>query len=89
MQVIIATGGKQYLVKEGDIIRIEKIDQEKGKEVEFDQILMVDKDGEHIVGRPLVEKAKVVGKVLNQDKAKKIIVFKYKSKKKISKKNWT
>ena len=86
MQAVIATGGKQYLVKEGDIIRIEKLDQEKGKKVEFDQILMVDKDGEHIIGRPLVEKAKVVGKVLNQDKAKKIIVFKYKSKKNYRKK---
>ena len=86
MQAVIATGGKQYLVKEGDIIRVEKLDQEKGNEVEFDQVLMVDKDGEHIIGRPLVEKAKVVGKVLNQDKAKKIIVFKYKSKKKYRKK---
>jgi len=86
MQVVIATGGKQYLVKEGDIIRVEKLDQERGKKVEFGQILMVDKDGEHIIGRPLVEKAKVVGKVLNQDKAKKIIVFKYKSKKKYRKK---
>lgn len=86
MQAVIATGGKQYLVKEGDIIRVEKLDQEKGKKVEFDQILMVDKDGEHIIGRPLVEKAKVVGKVLNQDKAKKIIVFKYKSKKRYRKK---
>jgi len=86
MQAVIATGGKQYLVKEGDIIRIEKLDQEKGKKVEFDQILMVDKDGEHIIGRPLIEKAKVVGKVLNQDKAKKILVFKYKSKKRYRKK---
>jgi len=67
MQAVIATGGKQYLVKEGDIIR-------------------VDKDGEHIIGRPLVEKAKVIGKVLAQDKAKKIIVFKYKSKKRYRKK---
>ena len=41
MQAVIATGGKQYLVTEGDIIRIEKLDQEKGKKVEFDQILMV------------------------------------------------
>jgi len=86
MQAVIATGGKQYLVKEGDIIRVEKLDQEKGKKIEFDQILMVDKDGEHIIGRPLIEKAKVTGKVLNQDKAKKIIVFKYKSKKKYRKK---
>jgi large subunit ribosomal protein L21 len=86
MQVVIATGGKQYLVKEGDIIRVEKLDQEKGKKVEFDQVLMVEKDGEHIIGRPLVEKAKVVAKILKQDKAKKIIVFKYKSKKRYRKK---
>ena len=86
MQAVIATGGKQYRVKEGDIIRVEKLDHEKGEKAEFDHILMVSKDEEHIIGRPLVEKAKVVGKVLNQDKAKKIIVFKYKSKKKYRKK---
>ncbi len=86
MQAVIATGGKQYLVKEGDIIRIEKLDQETGNKVEFDQVLMVDKDGEYIIGRPLVEKAKVVAKILNQDRAKKIIVFKYKSKKSYRKK---
>ena len=86
MQAVIATGGKQYLIKEEDIIRIEKLDQEKGTKVEFDQILMVDKDGQHIIGRPLVEKAKILGKILNQGKAKKIIVFKYKSKKKYRKK---
>ncbi|MCK4240236.1 MAG: 50S ribosomal protein L21 [Candidatus Atribacteria bacterium] len=86
MQAVIATGGKQYLVKEGDIIRVEKIDQEKSKKIEFDQVLMVNKEGEYIIGRPLVEKAKVTGKVLNQGKAKKIIVFKYKPKKKYRKK---
>lgn len=86
MQAVIATGGKQYWVKEGDVIRVEKIDQEKGKKIEFNQVLMVNKEGEYIIGRPLVEKAKVTGKVLNQGKAKKIIVFKYKSKKKYRKK---
>jgi large subunit ribosomal protein L21 len=86
MQVVIATGGKQYWVKEGDIIRIEKIPQEKNQEIEFNQILMVNKEGEYIIGRPLVEKAKAIGKVLNHDKAKKIIVFKYKSKKRYRKK---
>ncbi len=86
MQAVIATGGKQYWVREGDIIRVEKIDQEKGKKIEFNQVLMVNKEGEYIIGRPLVEKAKVTGKVLNQGKAKKIIVFKYKSKKKYRKK---
>jgi len=86
MQAVIATGGKQYLVKEGDIIRVEKIDLDKGQNIEFDQVLMVDKDGEYFIGRPLVEKARVSGKILTQDKAKKIIVFKYKSKKKYRKK---
>lgn len=86
MQAVIATGGKQYWVREGDIIRVEKIDQEKGKKIEFNQVLMINKEGEYIIGRPLVEKAKVTGKVLNQGKAKKIIVFKYKSKKKYRKK---
>jgi len=56
MQAVIATGGKQYLVKEGDIIRVEKIDLDKGQNIEFDQVLMVDKDGEYFIGRPLVEK---------------------------------
>ena len=86
MQAVIATGGKQYLVKEGDIIRIEKINLEKGKNVKFDQVLMVDKNGEYLIGRPLVEKAKVTGKILSQDKEKKIVVFKYKSKKNYRKK---
>ncbi len=86
MEAVIATGGKQYWVKEGDIIRIEKIDQEKGKTVEFDRVLMINKEGEYIVGQPLVEKAKVSGKILNQGKAKKIIVFKYKPKTRYRKK---
>jgi len=86
MQAVIATGGKQYWVKEGDIVRIEKIALGKGEKIEFDQVLMVNKDGEYIIGRPLVEKAKVTGKILNQGKAKKIIVFKYKPKKRYRKK---
>jgi large subunit ribosomal protein L21 len=86
MQAVIATGGKQYWVKEGDILRIEKLDQEKSDKVEFNQVLMINRDGEYIIGRPLVEKAKVTGKVLAQGKAKKIVVFKYKSKKKYRKK---
>ena len=86
MQAVIATGGKQYWVKEGDVIKVEKIDQEEGKKIEFDQVLMVNKEGEYIIGRPLVEKAKVTGKLLNQGKAKKIVVFKYKPKKKYRKK---
>lgn len=86
MEAVIATGGKQYLVKEGDIIKIEKLNQEKGDRVEFDKVLMVNKDGEYIVGRPLVENAKVSGKIIRRGKAKKIIVFKYKAKTRYRKK---
>lgn len=86
MQAVIATGGKQYWVKEGDIIKVEKLDQEKGERVEFDKVLMVNKDGEYIIGRPLVENAKVAGKVIRQGKARKIIVFKYKAKTRYRKK---
>ena len=86
MQAVIATGGKQYLVEEGDIIRVEKIEQEESNEIEFHQVLMINKENEYIIGRPLVEKAKVTGKILGQGKNKKIVVFKYKPKKKYRKK---
>jgi len=86
MQAVIATGGKQYLVEEGDIIRIEKIEQGESNKIEFHQVLMVNKENEYIIGRPLVEKAKVTGKILCQGKNKKIVVFKYKPKKKYRKK---
>jgi len=86
MQAVIATGGKQYWVKEGDIIKVEKLEQEKGERIEFDKVLMVNKDGEYIIGRPLVENAKVAGKVIRQGKARKIIVFKYKAKTRYRKK---
>ncbi len=76
MFAVIETGGKQYIVKEGDVIRIEKLNNEKG-EVEFDKVLMVDDK----VGAPYVENAKVQGELIRTAKAKKIIVFKYKKRK--------
>lgn len=69
---IFQTGGKQYRVKEGDIVKVEKLDAD-GK-VEFDQVLMV---GDKI-GTPLVEGAKVVAEVVEQKRADKILVFKKK-----------
>jgi len=80
MLAVIKTGGKQYKVSPKDKIRIEKIDAEEGKEVIFDQVLLVDKNKKVEVGTPLVKGAKVVGKVLKQDKAKKIVILKYKAK---------
>ena len=82
MKAIIETGGKQYYVSEKDVIYVEKLDAEVDSEVVFDKVLMI--DGE--VGNPTLSNAKVVGKVLKQGKNKKIRIFKYKKKKKSSRK---
>ena len=80
MYAIIATGGKQYRVSEGDKIYIEKIDAEVDSTVSFD-VLLVENNGEVKVGTPVVEGVKVEGKVEAQTRGEKIIVFKYKAKK--------
>lgn len=80
MYAIIATGGKQYRVSEGDVIYIEKIDAEVDSTVSFD-VLLVGNEGDVRVGTPIVEGAKVEGKVVGQIRGEKIVVFKYKSKK--------
>ena len=80
MYAIIATGGKQYRVSEGDKIYIEKIDADVDSTVSFD-VLLVGNDGDVKVGTPVVEGVKVEGKVVGQVRGDKIIVFKYKSKK--------
>ena len=80
MYAIIATGGKQYRVSEGDVIYIEKIDAEVDSTVSLDALL-VENEGEVKVGTPVVEGVKVEGKVVGQVRGEKIIVFKYKSKK--------
>ena len=80
MYAIIATGGKQYRVCEGDVIYIEKLDVEVDSTVSFD-VLLVGNDGDVKVGTPVVEGVKVEGKVVGQLRGYKIIVFKYKSKK--------
>lgn len=78
---VIATGGKQHRVTVGDQIRIEKIDVKEGAKVTFDEVLAVQtKDGLQI-GRPVVKGAEVVGRLVAQIKAKKIIVFKKKRRK--------
>ncbi|WP_458412359.1 50S ribosomal protein L21 [Schinkia sp. CFF1] len=80
MYAIIETGGKQVKVEEGQAIYIEKLNAEAGETVTFDKVLMV--GGENVkVGSPTLEGATVTGKVEKQGRAKKIIVFKYKSKK--------
>ncbi|TDP52305.1 large subunit ribosomal protein L21 [Aminicella lysinilytica] len=86
MYAVIETGGKQYRVQEGDIITIEKLDAEAGKKVEFDKVLVLSDDNGLKVGTPYVEGAKVVGKVVENGKGQKIVIFKYKNKKDYRKK---
>ena len=87
MYAVIKTGGKQHKVSEGDVIAIEKIEGDKGDAIVFDQVLMVEKDGDIRIGRPVVEGAKVTGEILAQTKGDKLIVFKMKKRKGFHKKN--
>ncbi len=86
MYAIIAAGGKQYRVSQGDVIYIEKVNQDVDSAVSFD-VLMVENNGEIKVGNPVVAGAKVEGKVVAQVKGEKIIIYKYKSKKNYHRKN--
>ena len=86
MYAIIATGGKQYKVAEGDIIKVEKLGAEAGTTYTFDQVLAVSNDGLKI-GNPTVEGATVEASVLGDGKAKKVVVYKYKRKTGYHKKN--
>jgi large subunit ribosomal protein L21 len=74
MYAVIRTGGKQYRVAEGDILRIEKIKGDAGADVKFDEVLMLGGDAPK-VGRPTVSGAKVTGKILRQDKERKVLHF--------------
>jgi large subunit ribosomal protein L21 len=79
---IIKTGGKQYRVAPGDVLRVERLAGIRGDEVQLDQVLMVTDDGgETRLGTPLVENASVKGQILRQGQAKKIVVFKKKRRK--------
>ncbi len=78
MKAIFETGGKQYYVQENDELFLEKMPHEVGSKVEFDQVLLVNDK----IGNPYVKGAKVVVEVVKHGKQKKILVFKYKAKKK-------
>lgn len=86
MYAVVATGGKQYKVEEGDTLRVEKLKGEVGTEVAFDKVLLFT-DGDTVkVGQPALEGAAVQGHIVEQDKAKKILVFKYKRRKRFRRK---
>ena len=81
MFAVIETGGKQYKVTEQDIIFVEKLNAEEGAEIAFESVLAISGDDGFQVGTPTLAGAKVTAKVLKNGKGKKIVVFKYKSKK--------
>jgi len=86
MYAIVKTGGKQYKVREGDILQVEKLAGDVGSEIAFDDVLMFS-DGETVtVGQPKVDNVKVSGQIVAQGKSKKIIVFKYKRRKRYRRK---
>jgi len=81
MYAVLTTGGKQYRVQKGETLKIEKIPGDVGSQVAFDQVLMVS-DGDRVeIGQPLVENAVVNAHIVEQGKHKKILVFKYKRRK--------
>lgn len=86
MYAVIQTGGKQYKVTPGEELRVEKLDGKAGDEVYFDNVLLVSKEGELIVGRPVLENVRVVAKITGQGRGPKIVVFKYKRRKRYRKK---
>ena len=86
MYAIIATGGKQYKVEEGDVIRVEKLDVKEGEEITFDQVLVIG-DKELKIGDPTVSGASVKATVVTEGKEKKVIVYRYKPKTGYHKKN--
>lgn len=86
MIAIIKTGGKQYIVKPGDKLKIEKLDKKEGEKVTFSEVLLVENEAKVEVGAPFLKKAEVEAKILSHGKADKVIAFKYKPKKRYARK---
>ncbi len=81
MYAVIKTGGKQYKVEQGAVLQVEKLEQNEGDRIEFNDVLMYS-DGETVtLGSPLVENVKVKAEIIKQAKDKKVLVFKYKRRK--------
>ena len=81
MYAVIKTGGKQYRVSEGDLVRIEKISGEIGELVEFEEVLLVVQGDQVDIGRPRLKDSKVIGEIVEHGKDKKIVIFKSKRRK--------
>ncbi len=81
MFAVIKTGGKQYVVKEGDVLSIEKLEVEPGQKILFAEVLLVETDGKTLIGTPIVAESAVVAEVLKNFKDEKVLVFKKKRRK--------
>lgn len=81
MYAVIQTGGKQYRVEEGTVLRVEKIDAEEGDAIEFDRVLLVGDGAEVTIGSPLVSGGKVTATVEEQGRGRKLDVIKFKRRK--------
>lgn len=81
MYAVIETGGKQYKVQEGQFLDVEKLPQAVGETIELDRVLLVSDDEQVQVGRPFIEDAKVLATVARQDKHRKVIIYKYRPRK--------
>ena len=81
MEAVIATGGKQYLVAEGQVISVEKLAGDKGAEVAFTSVLLVTRDGEVIAAPDRLKSARVSGQVLAQGRGRKVMIVKFKRRK--------
>lgn len=77
---IINTGGKQYRVRDGDTVQVEKLIGDPGDAITFDRVLLTSLNGEVEVGKPAVDGVEVTGEITSQDKARKVISFRYKNK---------
>ena len=86
MYAVISSGGKQYKVQEGDILRVEKITGEINDPVSFDKVLMFSENEQLNLGRPYLDNVAVQGHIVEQGKEKKILVFKYKRRKRYRRK---
>ena len=86
MYAIVETGGKQYRVEPGDIITVERLPGSKDDEVLFDKVLFVSDKEKIELGHPFIKDAKVRGKILNQGRSKKVVVFKFRRRKRYHKK---
>lgn len=87
MYAVVNSGGKQYKVRQGEVLRVEKLSGDVGSSVTFDRVLMFS-DGENVsIGQPILDGVSVEGRIVEQGKAKKIIVFKYKRRKRYRRKN--